>query len=127
VVITAEATLAVAGMLGGLIGALLSLAFSYGRSRQQIRNIDAELFGTDGHEGICGKVDRMMGKLDNGLVHRVESIDKKLDRNDETANQLNVQMAAMQATVGRLEQTVNRLPCTQPRDPKTRERCTDGG
>jgi hypothetical protein len=124
-VITAEATLAIAGMLGGLVGALLSLAFSYGRSRQQLRNIEAELFGDSGHEGICQKVDRMMGRLDNGLLHHVASIDRKLDQNAEAANQLNAQMAAMQSTVNQLNQTVNRLPCTQPRNPDKRDRCTD--
>lgn len=122
-VITADAAFAAAGLLGTLIGGLLGVAFSYGRSRQQLKNIDAELFGNN---GLCGKVDRMMGKLENGLLQHVSSIDKKLDHTTETTNELNAQVAAMQATVSQLNQTVNRLPCTQPsRDPKARDRCTD--
>jgi uncharacterized protein YcfJ len=125
-VITADALLAAVGLIGALTGSLIGVAFSYGRGRQQLKNIDAELFGSDGHEGMCQKVDRMMGKLDNGLLQHVSSIDKKMDEAAEVTHQLDSKVAAMQATVGQLNQTVNRLPCTQPRNPLRRERCTDG-
>jgi predicted acylesterase/phospholipase RssA len=126
-VITADTALGAMGILGSLIGALVALAFSYGRSRQQLKNIDAELFGYKGGDGLCHKVDAMMGKLDNGLLQHVKSIDEKLDKAADTTNQLNTQVAAMQSTVDQLNQTVNRLPCTQPRNPSVRERRTDGG
>ena len=65
-VITAEATLAAAGMLGALVGALLSLSFSYGRAMQQAA---LKLWGQDRIGNFAKAQETVYARArDNGLA-----------------------------------------------------------
>lgn len=95
-----EAALGIVGVVGGLIGALIMAAENRGAMRQGQKNLRDALLGDN---GVCHRVETMVdqfnvlkGRLENGLLKRVDTMDLKIDALAKELNEVKINVGALQ-------------------------------
>jgi len=117
-----EAAIALVGLLGGLIGALIVAAENRGAMKKEQERLHEALLGEN---GVCVKLENMVtdfyqmkAKLENGLLKRVETINTKMDGFSRDLNNVRLE-------VNTLQTQMDAGHCR--RDPNSRTRKTDIG
>jgi len=99
----------IAGLGGASLGALLAYARGQGRKDREHSEIMRALFGTESAEGMCARFERIMAKLENGFLKRVDRLEESIDEQKQVLHSISLDQSITHSTLDRLQKSYDNL------------------